>query len=213
MPLRYTKVERMDTSFEVAISWLLSYSYSYSMKWYSYSMRFFRVRVRVLLTRSTSTKNLGKSRIETPRYSNIATSKDTSPRSRRGVVLIAALATLAIVSALIAVGVGMSLRSRQSRKTERDRVQLELLCDAGIRRTAQRLQQDPSYAGEAWLELDGLYPETRMRVLIEPGPSSSTEGNLSPRRTFTIRAILEGRSHSPETMQRSRTHTFFTSSN
>jgi type II secretory pathway component PulK len=138
---------------------------------------------------------------------------DAGPRRRRGVVLIAALATLAIASALIAVGVGMSLRSRQSRKTERDRIQLELLCDAGLRRTAQRLQQDPSYAGEAWLQLEGLYPETRMRVLIEPGPALSTDGIPAPSRTFTIRAILEGRSHSPETMQRSRTHTFFTSAN
>ena len=53
-------------SLEVAPFWHLSYSYS--MMRYSYSMRFLRVRDRVLLARSTSTKNLRKSRIETTRH-------------------------------------------------------------------------------------------------------------------------------------------------
>jgi hypothetical protein len=129
------------------------------------------------------------------------------PRShqRYGVVLIVAMAALAIGSALIATNVHMTLRALQSRKVERDRVQLEFLCRAGMQRCDAQLKRDPSYPGESWIDLEGPTPGARMQVLIAVSASDSAPSASS--RSATVIARIAGRSHSPETMQLTRTRT------
>jgi hypothetical protein len=129
------------------------------------------------------------------------------PRShqRHGVVLIVAMAALAIGSALIATNVHMTLRALQSRKVERDRVQLEFLCRAGMQRCDAQLKRDPSYPGESWIDLEGPTPGARMQVLIAVSAADSAPSASS--RSATVIARITGRSHSPETMQLTRTRT------
>lgn len=133
------------------------------------------------------------------------TSRRARSHHRPGVVLIVAMAALAIGSALIATNVHMTLRALQSRKVERDRVQLEFLCRAGIQRCDAQLKRDPNYRGESWIDLEGPTPGTRMQVLIAVSESDSAPSGSS--RVATVIARIAGRSHSPDTMQLTRTRT------
>lgn len=122
-------------------------------------------------------------------------------RSRRGAVMIVALTAAAIVSTLIAAGISVSLRQRQERKTERDRVQLEFLCDAGVARGMNQFRSNPSYQGEHWLEIDGLTEGARMTVDIEIVDRTNEATSASDRRSLVVRARIEGRTHTPHAMQ------------
>lgn len=126
----------------------------------------------------------------------------------RGAILFAALAALVVTSAIAAVAIGVTLRSRQSRRTERDLVQLEMLCDAGMKRAQAQMQRDEAYAGEAWLDMEGLTPGTRMKVAIETNqvlPEGKGEGDRpSSLRQIAVHASLEGRVHMPYSIQRTR---------
>jgi hypothetical protein len=127
---------------------------------------------------------------------------------RRGAILLAALAAVVVTSAVAAVAIGVTLRSRQSRRTERDLVQLELLCDAGMKRAQAQMQRDEAYAGEAWLDMEGLTPGTRMKVAIESKsvfPEGKGEGGKpSSLRQIAVHASLEGRVHMPHSIKRTR---------
>jgi Tfp pilus assembly protein PilV len=67
------------------------------------------------------------------------------PQHRRGVILLVALAAMVIVTAIAAAATSATLRTRQSRKTERDRIQLNLLCDAGVMRVRDRWNRSEDY--------------------------------------------------------------------
>lgn len=129
--------------------------------------------------------------------------------NRRGAILIAAIAAFAIFSMLAAVAVSVTLRARQSCKTERDLMQLELLCDAGLMRATQKLAVDSGYTGEDWLELPSGDTGKMMRVSIrvsEPAISAGTETKdgdaLS--KVIEVRSQISGRSRVPIAMQRTR---------
>jgi hypothetical protein len=130
---------------------------------------------------------------------------------RTGTVLLCVLAALSVVTALSAAAIGQTLRNRAERRSERDRVQLEFLCDAGWKRALREWNRDPEYAGEEWLAMPGTIDGTTFRVSIgvESQPATnSTEPSPRILRSLTVRARIEGRSQSPPVIQRTRTWNF-----
>lgn len=118
--------------------------------------------------------------------------------TRSGAVLIIALVAIAIFAALAATNIRSLLMHRQSVKTERDMIQVQLLCDAGCDRAASMVAADPEYLGEVWLDQRNSSTGNRMRVAIRV---LRKEGQP----IATVQASLEGRSYSPDRIQRTRT--------
>ena len=71
-------------------------------------------------------------------------------RSRRGTVLVGVLACLSVVIAMVMVTVQSSLRGRKQVRQQRQLVQTELLCEAGVKRAIQQWTKSPNYVGEQW---------------------------------------------------------------
>jgi type II secretory pathway component PulK len=120
------------------------------------------------------------------------------PSKRSGAVLIVALVAITIFAALAATNIRSLLRHRQSVKTERDMVQVQLLSDAGCDRAVSMFATDPEYLGEVWLDQRNPSTGNRMRVAIRV---LRKEGQP----IATVQASLEGRSYSPDRIQRTRT--------
>jgi type II secretory pathway component PulK len=122
----------------------------------------------------------------------------TKPSKRSGAVLIVALVAITIFAALAATNIRSLLRHRQSVKTERDMVQVQLLSDAGCDRAASMFATDPGYTGEVWL--DQLNPSTGHRVRVAIRVLRKEDVPIA-----SVQASLEGRSYSPDRIQRTRT--------
>ena len=71
-------------------------------------------------------------------------------QSRRGAMLVATLACMAIVMGIIGVMLQGALRARRQMHAERDLRQACLLADAALDRAATRLASDEGYDGETW---------------------------------------------------------------
>jgi Tfp pilus assembly protein PilX len=69
---------------------------------------------------------------------------------RSGLVLVAALVCLLIVTSIVGSMLQSALRARRQLHAERDRRQTELLLAAGASRAAARLASEPEYRGDAW---------------------------------------------------------------
>ncbi|MFN6128592.1 MAG: hypothetical protein ACK6DC_01990 [Planctomycetota bacterium] len=123
--------------------------------------------------------------------------KSSRPCRRSGAVLIVALVAIGIFSALAAANIRTLLRHRQSVKSERDLVQVHLLCDAGCDRAISMFTVDPNYTGELWLDQQDPNSGHHMKVVIR---MSFKEGEP----VAIIQASLEGRSYSPQRIQRTR---------
>lgn len=136
-------------------------------------------------------------------------------RSRRGAVMIAALVVVVVTTTICTAAIAVSLRSRQARKTERDLVQLDLLCDAGIRRAREQLAMVKEYRGESWLRIDSPNGDGEMIVEIKvsadktatdtsaatgEGKKDEAEGLVQ----IEVKAVIEGRAYQPPRMQRTR---------
>jgi type II secretory pathway component PulK len=95
-------------------------------------------------------------------------------RTRRGVVLLAAVAILAIV-ALAALALAASTKQlRAANRIAERRLQAELLVTSGFDRAAARLARDASYQGETWklpaAELHLAADETaEVAIAVKPG--------------------------------------------
>lgn len=70
--------------------------------------------------------------------------------SSRGVVLVAALVCLLVVTGIVGGMLQSAVRARRQLHAERDLRQTELLLDAGAARAASRLANEPEYDGETW---------------------------------------------------------------
>lgn len=136
-------------------------------------------------------------------------------RSRQGAVLIAALVVVVVATTICTAAIAVSLRARQARKSERDLVQLDLLCDAGMRRARERLAADKEYQGESWLTIDSPYGDGKMiveiKVSADKTPSDSSKGtdesakmNAQELVQIEVKAVIEGRAYQPPRMQRTR---------
>jgi|JI9StandDraft_2_1071091.scaffolds.fasta_scaffold06059_2 hypothetical protein len=124
--------------------------------------------------------------------------------SRRGAASLICTMTAAVVFLGIAgVAVRSSLRARQERKVERDLLQLEFLCDAGVMRAQEQIAKSADYVGETWLDSDSLHSHGhwKVRITLADVPLS-TENNTE--RTLTVIAEISDRHNSPETITRSR---------
>lgn len=119
--------------------------------------------------------------------------------SRKGAILLVALAAMVIVTALAASAASATLRTRQSRKTERDRIQLNLLCDAGVMRARGQWSRSQDYRGETWLDAPSPIGQDHWRVTI--AVESETASNVQ----FIIQARIEDRLYVPYELQETRT--------
>jgi len=69
---------------------------------------------------------------------------------RSGLMIIAALVCLLVVTSIVGSMVQSALRARRQLHVERDRRQAELLLEAGANRAAARLAVEPGFLGETW---------------------------------------------------------------
>lgn len=89
-------------------------------------------------------------------------------RRRGGLVSIAALVCLMIVTSIIASILQHTLRARRQLRMERDRRQVELLVAAGASRAANLLGSEPAFRGDTWnLAADAIVGNGNGRVTTE----------------------------------------------
>lgn len=123
-------------------------------------------------------------------------------RSRSGTILICVLACLGIVIALVMTTVQSSLRGRREVRMQRQLIQTEFLCEAGVQRAVQQLKKSPEYKGEKWFPKLGSTSYENAEIEIRIEPSSEVVNTL---RAEVIATLAES-AESNDRMQRS--HTF-----
>jgi hypothetical protein len=106
---------------------------------------------------------------------------------------------MAIMTAIAAAAASATLRNRQSRKTERDRTQLNLLCDAGVMRARDQWNRSQDYQGETWIDTPSSIGQDHWKVTITL--KSITANNVQ----VIIQARIEERVHIPRELQETRT--------
>jgi Tfp pilus assembly protein PilV len=95
---------------------------------------------------------------------------------RRGLVIIAALVCLLIVTSIVTAMLQNALRARRQLRAERDRRQVELLIEAGAGRAARRLASEPSFRGDTWdIPADAIVGSGAGRVTSEITPAADRE--------------------------------------
>jgi prepilin-type N-terminal cleavage/methylation domain-containing protein len=104
---------------------------------------------------------------------------------RKGLVLIAALVCLLIVTSLITTMLQGALRARRQLRAERDRRQTELLVEAGADRAAARMTVDSSFRGP----IDSVTGAIAMTKCF-PSHRSEVASFTSSRRGFTLVELL-----------------------
>ena len=126
-------------------------------------------------------------------------------RSRSGTVLICVLACLGIVIALVMTTMQSSLRGRREVRMQRQLIQTDFLCEAGVQRAVQQLKRSPKYKGEKWFPKLGStsFGNAAIEIRIEP---SQEVVNMLRAEVF---ATLADSADSNDRMQRS--HTFLIS--
>ncbi len=98
----------------------------------------------------------------------------TQSRSRRGAVLVCVVACLAVVTTIVATSIQFTLRMRSEARLQRQRLQAEYLCEAGVMRAVKRLKDDSSYQGETWSP--NIEPSRYHRGTIVIGRETAPEG-------------------------------------
>lgn len=126
---------------------------------------------------------------------------------RRGTVLICVLACLGIVVALVLSTTQSSLRGRREVRMQRQLLQTELLCEAGVLRAKQQFNQSPDYVGEHWTPKLGVsgFQYAAIEIRIKPVPDATT-GETNQVQAEVI-ASLASSEDSSDRMQRSHTFT------
>lgn len=123
-------------------------------------------------------------------------------RSRSGTILICVLACLGIVIALVMTTMQSSLRGRREVRMQRQLIQAEFLCEAGVQRAVQQLKKAPEYKGEIWFPKLGSTSFENAAIEIRIEPSKEVVNTL---RAEVIATLAES-ADSNARMQRS--HTF-----
>lgn len=125
------------------------------------------------------------------------------PVPRSGSVLICVLACLGIVIVLVMTTIQSSLRGRREVRMQRQLLQTEFLCEAGVRRAVQQLKKSAEYKGETWLPKLGAtsYEHAAIKIKIEPAKEDANS-----LRAEVVASIADS-ANSNNQMQRS--HTFF----
>ena len=123
---------------------------------------------------------------------------------RRGTVLICVLACLGVVIAFVLCTTQSSLRGRREVRMQRQLLQTDLLCEAGVLRAKQQFNKSPDYVGEKWTPNLGVasFEYASIEIRIKP---VSGEANL---KQAEVIASLASSEDSNDRMQRSHTFTF-----
>ena len=87
-------------------------------------------------------------------------------RHRRGTVMVAVLACLAVVSLLLGLVVRDALAARRETKLRLQLSQTSRLLDAGILRATRQKEANPEYEGETWTPSIGA-TEKKMPASVE----------------------------------------------
>ena len=120
---------------------------------------------------------------------------------RSGVILIAALVCLLILTSIIGTMLQTSLRSRRQLRSQRDLIQCELLLQAGLDRAAFRLSGENDYEGETWdVSAEDIVGNGGGQVTIEASRESDDE-------PWNVRVVAEYPVGSEHSIRRSRTAT------
>ena len=75
---------------------------------------------------------------------------NTNTKARSGAVLICVLACLCVVIAMVMSTLQSSLRGRKEVRQQRQLLQTELLCQAGVQRAVRQMAMSAKYQGETW---------------------------------------------------------------
>ena len=123
-------------------------------------------------------------------------------RSRSGTILICVLVCLGIVITLVMTTMQSSLRGRREVRMQRQLIQTEFLCEAGVQRAVQQLKKTPEYKGEKWFPKLGSTSFENAVIEIRLEPSTDAINTLHAQ----VIATLANSADSNDRMQRS--HTF-----
>jgi Tfp pilus assembly protein PilV len=97
---------------------------------------------------------------------------------KRGVILVAVLVTLMIVSALLLSTLTTTVAGSRALQHNAWRVQAQWLAESALERAAARLQQDADYRGETWrpaaAEFGGS-AAAAVQIAVEPAPSEPAQ--------------------------------------
>ena len=121
---------------------------------------------------------------------------------RVGTVLICVLACLGVVIAFVLSTTQSSLRGRREVRMQRQLLQTDLLCEAGVLRAKQQFNKSSDYVGEKWTPDLAVTSFDYASVEIRIKPMS---GEANQRQAEVI-ASLASSEDSTDRMQRS--HTF-----
>ena len=98
-------------------------------------------------------------------------------KSRSGTVLICVLACLGIVMTLVMCIMQSSLRGRREVRMQRQLVQTEFLCEAGVQRAIKQSNRLPDYRGEKWYPALGnkSFEYVAVEIRMEPSKEDGNE--------------------------------------
>lgn len=100
-------------------------------------------------------------------------------KPRKAAILVAVLVTMLVVTSMVGTTMVLSLRSQRECRVERQRMQIQFLCEAGAMRALEKLLADPTFVGDRWLpELgDGseAIAEIITKILREPDQPPTIE--------------------------------------
>ena len=129
--------------------------------------------------------------------------KKSTLKSRSGTVLICVLACLGIVITLVMTTVQTSLRGRREVRMQRQLIQTELLCEAGVQRAVRQFGKWQEYKGETWLPKLGTRSFENAIIEIRIGPSQQDAQSMRAE----VVATLASTADSHDRMQRSHVFT------
>jgi hypothetical protein len=96
------------------------------------------------------------------------TNQRQTRRQRGGLMIVAALVCLLIVTSIVASMLQCAMRFRRQLHAERNRRQTELLLDAGASRAVERLAAHPEFRGDTWeLPVEAIVGRGAGRVTTE----------------------------------------------
>ncbi len=113
-------------------------------------------------------------------------SRRRNDRPRRGMLAIAVLVCLIVLSLIAGALLRIGAAQRDEVRAEERRLQAEWLAEAGLRRALARLDADPGYSGETW-SIDarelGAADSATVEIAVERPPGDP--------RNRTIRACAD----------------------
>lgn len=140
----------------------------------------------------------------------ISSARNRLPKRKGAAALLCSIAAAFVLLALSGTSISAALRVRQERRTERDLIQADYLCEAGLYRAIAQLRSNPEYKGEEWLDAQASPDLSNFSIGITVLPiSDTTADSTSPASTnrfrITITATIKDRQYIPTSLQRTLT--------